>query len=494
MRTAVTEHEVKLLVDPETEIPADDLLLRGHASWTTRELDLVATYYDTSDLRLTRAGVSLRYRSDDGWTVKVPQARQGAAFVRDEHSFASGDTDPPPAAVDFVRGWTRAAELAPVATIFTHRREITVLDALGQTVCIVAEDRVTGEPSGADVVRFHEIEVEARGENTAAVAELEHRLRAVGAGTAPSTPKINRVLGNRALAPPELAHARPLGRRATIAQLVARAILVPVESLVDNDHRVRLGDPGGLHNARVATRRLRSHLRTYRTILDRAWSESLRQELRWLGDRLGHVRDADVMIERLETRIDDLAAEDQGPAGQLVAQLEATRDRDRTVLSDAMRSARYTALLDALVDAARAPRLQSARVSTEHWHTARRLVRKPWKRTRETVHQLPKTPTNEQLHDVRRRAKHARYALESVEPLVGKGGRRSIKRLTELQDQLGEQHDATVVIDWLRHAAIDATDPRVAFAAGQIARSFAVNERVHRRHWRKAWREVKQSI
>ena len=100
----MTEHEVKLLVDPGTVLPSDEQLLRGHASWTTRDLELTATYYDTPDLRLTRSGVSLRNRSDDGWTVKVPVSRRGATFVRGEFSFASGEANPPPAAVDLVQG------------------------------------------------------------------------------------------------------------------------------------------------------------------------------------------------------------------------------------------------------------------------------------------------------------------------------------------------------------------------------------------------------
>ncbi len=61
-------------------------------------------------------------------------------------------------------------------------------------------------------------------------------------------------------------------------------------------------DPEGVHQARVASRRLRSDLRTFRTALDPAWAEPLREELRWLGTVLGEARDADVLFDRMRGR------------------------------------------------------------------------------------------------------------------------------------------------------------------------------------------------
>lgn len=50
---------------------------------------------------------------------------------------------------------------------------------------------------------------------------------------------------------------------------------------------------------RVATRRLRSTLRTFRGLWDRPRSEALRDELKWLGVQLGRVRDGQVMATAL---------------------------------------------------------------------------------------------------------------------------------------------------------------------------------------------------
>src|SRR4029453_19574877 len=67
-----------------------------------------------------------------------------------------------------------------------------------------------------------------------------------------------------------------------------------------HDPGVRLGsDPEELHQMRVATRRLRAFLRAGRDLLDRSWSEPLRDELGWLGRALGPARDLDVLVQRL---------------------------------------------------------------------------------------------------------------------------------------------------------------------------------------------------
>ena len=67
----------------------------------------------------------------------------------------------------------------------------------------------------------------------------------------------------------------------------------------DNLPAVRDGDPDAIHDMRVAIRRIRSTLRTFRGLWDRERSEGLRSELKWLGARLGKVRDGQVMSANL---------------------------------------------------------------------------------------------------------------------------------------------------------------------------------------------------
>ena len=69
----------------------------------------------------------------------------------------------------------------------------------------------------------------------------------------------------------------------------------------------RGGDPEVVHQARVATRRLRSDLRTFEHFVDHEWAAELRAELRWLGAELGAVRDVEVLRDRLRADVAQLA-------------------------------------------------------------------------------------------------------------------------------------------------------------------------------------------
>ena len=79
-----------------------------------------------------------------------------------------------------------------------------------------------------------------------------------------------------------------------------RAIAQSYERLVAHEADLRVGDdPESVHQARVATRRLRSDLRTFEPFVDAQWAADLRAELRWLGSELGAVRDLEVQRDRL---------------------------------------------------------------------------------------------------------------------------------------------------------------------------------------------------
>ena len=149
------------------------------------------------------------------------------------------------------------------------------------------------------VDRFREIEVElADGVEPAAVAPV---LDSIAAAAQPGEPisKVARALGARAAAPPDVV-VPDVGPASTVRDVIAWAIAGSVVRLIEHDAVVRLGeDPEGVHQARVATRCWRSHLRTFGSMLERDWRDELRAELRWLGDELGAVRDLDVLEERV---------------------------------------------------------------------------------------------------------------------------------------------------------------------------------------------------
>ena len=92
-----------------------------------------------------------------------------------------------------------------------------------------------------------------------------------------------------------------------------------VGGIVGREADVRADAPDAVHKARVATRRLRSALRTFRRLLDRDVTDPLRDEVRWLATALGAPRDAEVMKARILAALDALPEEEViGPVRERV--------------------------------------------------------------------------------------------------------------------------------------------------------------------------------
>ena len=466
------ENEVKLGVPPGFRLPPLEDVYEGVHALARPDVVLQATYFDTPDLRLTRAGASLRHRSTDGWTVKLPvDARNSDAIQRSEFLIEGPPGSPPAGALDLVRAFARSQSIGVVSRLRTLRRRIDLFDAAGERVAEVDDDEVSvldGRRVGA---RFREVEVEVfDGAPDDLQAVVVDRLRDAGAGDPDPVPKVVRALGPRALEPADVA-VRDLGSNATAADVVRNAIATAVLRLVAHDAGVRLGeDPEAVHQARVATRRLRSDLRTFRDFLDPEWNQSLRDELQWLGGELGTVRDGDVLVERLRTHAQRLPDTEHLAVDRVVARRANERDDAHTALLDAYRSSRYVALLERLIVAAREPVLVDA-AAAPATEAVPGVVRGPWRHLRNAVDALDAfegPAPDEALHDVRKRAKRCRYAAEAVAPVVGKRAREFAKAVAEVQEVLGEHQDAVIAREWLAKSAADLDAPE-AYAAGMLA-------------------------
>jgi CHAD domain-containing protein len=277
----------------------------------------------------------------------------------------------------------------------------------------------------------------------------------------------------------------------TLEELVRGAIAGAVELLLGSDPIVRAGDdPEGVRQARIATRWLRSDLRVFRPILDRAWSEPLRRELAWLDELLGRVRDLDVLLVKIVAKAGELPTEQQWAMTQLLDRLHEIHRRRRDALLDALRSPRALSLLDRLVDAACAPRLPNALRSQPAAEYASDLLQRPWSKLCRRIEHLATPPSDAALHEVRKCVKQARYAFAAIAPVAGEDAREVAERLAELQDALGLHHDAVVAASWLLDAARDFDDREVAFAAGEIAGSFAADSREFKRTWPAPWNDA----
>ena len=276
--------------------------------------------------------------------------------------------------------------------------------------------------------------------------------------------------GTRAIEPTRPAAPAPTEGRGIA--VVRRAIDASLQRLLVADPVARIGqDPEGVHQARVATRRLRCDLRTFGPLLDPEWTSALRNEVCWLGDELGIAREAEVLLGHLRERARALPPEIELDVTPLLDSAVGDREAAQARVLDVLQSPRYLDLVDRLVLGAMAPRMRpgAAAVKTRD---LTRLARRPWKKLRRDYHALGDDPSDPALHALRIRAKRARYAVEAVADAVGGATPHKLAAaLTDLQDVLGAHQDAVVAQAWLQARVTDPTIPRSmseTYAAGML--------------------------
>ena len=192
------EREVKLSAPADFVVPDLDGVIPGVTASTVAEQRLVADYYDTPDLRLTATGASLRYRTPEGWTVKLPVDHDGGAaggLVRREISLEGEPGTIPSAALDLLRPLVDGARLEPVVRVDSLRRRVDVVDRDGTKVAEVDDDEVRVLDDERTAGGFREVEAELTdAAPPGLLAALVERLRAAGAGQPDPTPKVARAV------------------------------------------------------------------------------------------------------------------------------------------------------------------------------------------------------------------------------------------------------------------------------------------------------------
>jgi len=432
--------------------------------------DLSAEYYDTEDLRLIRAGVTLRRRRgghDAGWHLKLPAGADTRQEIRLPLGRAGRQV--PAELARLVRGYTRGASLGPVAQIGTIRQRRALLDGQGESLAEVMTDDVSAQSMGQSTTlsRWREIEVELTGGGLDLLKAIDKRLRRAGLQPAGHSAKLARALAGRLPeqpAPPRLTPGSPA------AQVILAYAAAQLAQLQATHAQVRRDQPDAVHQMRVASRRLRSTLKTFRKVLAAAGAGpdlgpdlgALRAELKWLGDVLGAARDDEVLEAELHGRLAKLPAELLlGPVQARVTSHFAPRAAsDRESVLEALDSARYLSLLDALTALTGLPldgdgdgdRTAGAALPG----AARRAYRKLARRAGRAAGLPPGPDRDTALHETRKAAKEVRYAAECAEAALGKDAAKLARRAKKIQSVLGDQHDAVVTRALTRDIAIRA--------------------------------------
>jgi CHAD domain-containing protein len=189
-------------------------------------------------------------------------------------------------------------------------------------------------------------------------------------------------------------------------------------------------------------------------LVDCCWRERLESELKWLTGLLGSVRDLDILRQRLHEAVHQDPSSSDGceprqdetlrPLFQAIDDRHATNAR---ALREALQADRYRQIVTALESSAEHPALKD-----EAWEPCRTalppLAAAAWRRLKKRARDLDESDPDAEFHEVRKRAKRARYAAELIAPAlgrrIGKDAERFIRLTTRVQDVLGEHQDAIV--------------------------------------------------
>jgi CHAD domain-containing protein len=213
--------------------------------------------------------------------------------------------------------------------------------------------------------------------------------------------------------------------------------------------RARRGEPTGVHQARVASRRIREILPLIETWElegdDEPPHRRRRKDVRRIAAALGAVRELDVTMGLLTT-----ASIEYAWPSEIVEEIRQGLESDRT--------ARLNELLDSIERVGSRAFLQDLRRATagkppdrgtlDQAMTARRQSRAALLAA--TLQALGTLYVPDRLHAVRLAAKKLRYSLETQRAVRRSAVARDIRALTGLQEQLGHLHDLQILQDRLR--------------------------------------------
>ncbi|MFJ4579455.1 CYTH and CHAD domain-containing protein [Streptomyces echinatus] len=439
-------------------------------------VDLDATYYDTADERLAAASLTLRRRtggSDAGWHLKFPVA----PGVRDEIRAPLSDTVPEEIAA-LVRSRTRDRALIPLVRLRSSRDVRHLVDADGALLAEASLDTVTAErlTGAGGAAQWTEIEIElADGGDPALLDQLDKRLRKAGLRPSKSPSKLARALEQTAPGQSGKRRRRKAGPTGpvTAGDHVLAYLRAQRDALVELDPAVRRDIPDSVHRMRVATRRARSTLRTFGNILDRAVTDPVAAELKWLAGELGIDRDQEVLADRLSTALDALPPGlVTGPVHErLTAWAGRRHGGAHAHLTGVLDSRRYLILLDSLDTLLVDPPLRkAARKKPEK--ALGKAVRKDEKKLTGLVEHALELPPGEDrdvaLHEARKKAKRTRYAAEAVTDALGGPARSLTESMKSLTTLLGDHQDSVMARRTLREFAA------VAHAAGESAFTYGL--------------------
>ena len=260
--------------------------------------------------------------------------------------------------------------------------------------------------------------------------------------------------------------------------------------MLRNEDAALAGDPEGIHQMRVAVRRLRAILSAFAPLLPREQRRWASAELRWFADILGDTRNLDVFASGLlrPARAALSPSSEFEPLSLAIARRRRVAHKD---VVKAISSTRYTESMLALLrwfdgrEWRDRRRRWAARPADRRDRpgAARALPAKG----REAQPRLRATSRPSKRHRLRIALKKLRYAVELLGGLYDAGETRHfVQRLKRLQDDLGDINDVRVGRGIVTALARPGSRSRIARAGRRVLawhkRRLGRNEQRLRQH------------
>jgi CHAD domain-containing protein len=210
-----------------------------------------------------------------------------------------------------------------------------------------------------------------------------------------------------------------------------------------------------LHDMRVATRRLRAAFDVFEEGFESKTTKTLLKGMRKTGRALGSVRDIDVFIEKAQMYIQNQLAGNEAELQALMDAWKSQRDQNRIKMLLYMNSENYKNFKRRFFSfvstegAGVIQREEGLMNQGQIRHIAPVMIYNRLAGVRE-FEPLIKTASIQQLHALRIEFKKFRYTLEFFREILGKEINKVIGALKEMQDYLGNLHDAQVATEILR--------------------------------------------
>lgn len=459
---------------------------------------LVSTYYDTPDHALARRGSTLRVRRDRGkyvQTVKSGGGPDDSGLARGEWEdrVASERPDPHARQTGAFLSPEIAAALRPVFRTEVSRTTIPLAPEPATRIeAAIDRGRIRdGDESPAEPIS--EVELELKSGQPTALYDVALQLLHVAPLRLERRSKAERGYRLAAHAEPaaKAVHAPPLGLSAglTAEAVLRRAGRAGLEHLLANEDAVLAGNAEGIHQMRVAIRRLRAVLSTFAPLLppeQRRWAS---RELRWFADILGEPRNLDVFADEL-LRPARAALPDASEFERLALAAERRRRAAQASVVKAISSRHYTETLLALMrwfDGYEWCLAESTALQEPVEVIAPVLLDRCRRRTEKRAGNFAGQSAKKR-HRLRIALKKLRYTAELFASLYDAAATKQfIHRLKRLQDDLGAANDVRVARDIIAGLApADKRSTGIAHAGKRMLtwheRRIGKNEPDLRRH------------